>query len=82
MTNEVLNILLFSSFFKKVVIFWENCKKLSREPKTFSKAAMVTRYSNYFIIIYNTTVRLRNIRQPTKFGTRKNEENSRVRILG
>ncbi len=43
---------------------------------------MVTRYSSYFIIIYNTTVRLRNIRQPTKFNTKKNEENMRVRILG
>ncbi len=43
---------------------------------------MVTRYSSYFITIYKTTVRLRNIRQPTKFGTKKNEENSRVRILG
>ncbi len=43
---------------------------------------MVTRYSSYFIIIYNTTVRLHNIRQPMKFGTKKNEENSCVRILG
>ncbi len=46
-----------------------------------SSAAMVTRYSSNFITIYNTTVRLRNIRQPTKFGTKKNEENSCVRIL-
>ncbi len=42
---------------------------------------MVMRYSSYFITIYNTTVRLRNIRQPTKFDTKKNEENSHVRIL-
>ncbi len=35
---------------------------------------MVTRYSSYFITIYNTTVRLRNIRQPRKFDTKKNEE--------
>ncbi len=43
---------------------------------------MVTRYSCYLITIYNTTVRLHNIFQPTKFGTKKNEENSRMRILG
>ncbi len=47
-----------------------------------SSAAMVTRYPSYFITIYNATVRLCNIRQPTKFGTKKNEKNSRVRILG
>ncbi len=45
-------------------------------------AVMVKRYSSYFITIYNTTVRLCNIRQPTKFGTKKNEENSPVHILG
>ncbi len=47
-----------------------------------SLVAMVTQYLSYFVTIYNTTVRLRNICQPTKFGTKKNEENSHVRILG
>ncbi len=45
-------------------------------------ASMVTCYSSYFITIYSTTVRLRNILQPMKFGTKKNEENSHMRILG
>ncbi len=53
-------------------------EKKTRKPS----AVIVTRYSSYFITIYNTTVRLRNIRQPTKFGTKKNEENLHVRILG
>ncbi len=37
MTNEVLNILLFSNFFQKCVMFWENAKKPFLGPKFFLK---------------------------------------------
>ncbi len=34
-TNEVLNILLFTNFFQRSVIFWENARKPFLEPSPF-----------------------------------------------